>query len=69
MNFEQILNFITEKPKHLLSEYVTPGENDMILHHELKRSTQNLVNIEYTLNRLEKEFKDSLAAAVLIKQS
>jgi len=36
MNFEQILNFITEKPKFMLSEFITPGENDQILYHELK---------------------------------
>lgn len=46
---------------------MTPGENDKILHYELKKCTENIVDMEYILDRLEKEFKDSLAAAIKIK--
>jgi hypothetical protein len=37
----------------MLSEYVTPGENDLILYHELKICTLNIVDLEYLLDRLE----------------
>lgn len=69
MNFEQILNFITEKPKQLLSEYVTPGENDQILYAELHNAFSDQVEFEYILERLENEFKNSLEAAIQIKKS
>lgn len=67
MNFEQILNFITEKPKFMLSEMVTPGDNNIILYQELKRSLKSNTNLSFILSRLEKEFKDSLEAANLVK--
>lgn len=68
MSFESILNFITEKPKHMLSEFVTPGSDNMVLYKELKQGLKGTKNLGFILNRLEKEFKDSLEAALLIKQ-
>ena len=70
MNFEQILNFITETPKQLLSgksQVVmggTPGgtgspPSDELLHSTLKKSTQGMQHIRFTLERLETEFMTS----------
>lgn len=53
MNFEQILNFITEKPKNLLSEYVTPDKNGPVLYQELKISLSGTPNLDFILGRLE----------------
>ena len=70
MNFEQILNFITETPKQLLSgkghalSGGTPGGSggpvpDELLHSTLKKSTQAMQHIRFTLDRLETEFMTS----------
>lgn len=70
MNFEQILNFITETPKQLLSGKSlvamggtpggsgTPAPNEL-LHSTLKKSTQGMQHIRFTLERLETEFMTS----------
>jgi hypothetical protein len=67
MGFEQILSFITEKPKFMLSEYTTPGNNDTILYQELKKSLRGNRHLTFILGKLEKEFKDSLEAANQIR--
>ena len=70
MNFEKILNFITETPKQLLSgkgqalSGGTPGGSggpmpDDLLHSTLKKSTQGMQHIRFTLDRLETEFMTS----------
>jgi ecotropic viral integration site 5 protein len=65
MNFEQILNFVTEKPKHLLSEHMMTPQFDLqeTMHSELKRATKDIRHLQFTLQRLEKEFRDSLEAS------
>lgn len=68
MGFEQILNFITEKPKYMLSEHVTPDAENRHLCLELKKSFKVNTNLSFILSKLEKEFKDSLEAATLIRQ-
>jgi hypothetical protein len=63
MNFEQILNFISEKPKVLLSETIeTPGGEES-MYMQIKRATKDMQFIEFTLERLEKEFRDSHEAS------
>jgi hypothetical protein len=55
MNFEQILSFITENPKQLLSgKGITPGEYpDDIIYCLIKKSTEKMSNLDYTLEKLE----------------
>ncbi|CDW76802.1 tbc domain-containing protein [Stylonychia lemnae] len=68
MNFEQILNFITEKPKTILSEHISLDDQRPILYQELKTCLKDTPKLDFILTKLEREFKDSLEAANLPKQ-
>lgn len=60
MSFEEILNYVTEKPKLQLSELGTPLSKEHLIYHELNQASKGMVNLNYMLRRLEKEFSDSL---------
>ena len=62
MSFEQILNFITEKPKLLLSEEATAGQG-MSMYWQLKKGAM-VAHLDYVVDRLEQEFKNSLEDAI-----
>ncbi len=60
MNFEQILNFVSETPKQILSgKGVTPNGEDQpaIIYKKIKLASQNMTHLSYTLEKLETEFK------------
>ena len=59
MNFEQILGFVSDAPKRLLSGGALPRS----LHAELKVGTSQVRHLRFTLDLLEKEFLDQLQAA------
>lgn len=61
MSFENILNFISERPKQLLSERDHTPEESM--HMQIKRATKEMRHIQFTIERLEQEFRDSLEAS------
>lgn len=63
MNFEQILNFVSEKPKHILAEYMMTPDSSLHMHTQLRRVTYEMNDLSFTLERLEKEFRDSLDAS------
>ena len=69
MNFEQILNFVSETPKLMLASNkhsLTPTDNEdltEVLHSLIKKATKNMSHISYTLDKLEIEFKQSHEAA------
>jgi hypothetical protein len=70
MNFEQIISFVTDMPKQLLSgkkinAQGTPGgePSEDLLHTTLKKSTKGMKHIRYTLERLEQEFMTSFDAS------
>ena len=69
MNFEQILNFVSETPKLMLASNknsLTPNGNEdltEVLHTLIKRATKSMSHISYTLDKLEIEFKLSHEAA------
>ena len=65
MPFEQILNFISERPKQLLSQGIdeTPDSSATTMYDELKAVTKNMRNMDYVLGQLEKEFLESLKEA------
>ena len=65
MNFEQILNFITEKPKTMLTEKNVDYKKEELIYHLLKKSSKGMHDLTYLLQRLEQEFKDSQEAALL----
>eukprot|EP00347_Sterkiella_histriomuscorum_P007183 403349944 len=67
MNFEQILNLITERPKQLLSENVKIEINEPILYKQLSDKLQ-MHNLSFMLMNLEQEFKSSLEASNLPKK-
>lgn len=62
MNFEQILSFVSDKPKQLLS-YPKNGEeilSDKTLYSSIKGSVREIKHTDFLLQRLEQEFMDSL---------
>lgn len=63
MNFEQILNFITEKPKLILSECCNQVTGENLIYSLLKKSSKGKPDLSFLLQRLEQEFNNSLAAA------
>ncbi len=67
MNFEHILNFITEKPKQMLScqteEETRELEQNNRIYYRLRDLHKDMLDQKYMLNRLEREFKESLDAA------
>ena len=73
MNFEQILNFVSETPKHMLASNkhsLTPTDNEdltQVLHSLIKNATNSMSHISYTLDKLEIEFKLSHEAANHLK--
>ncbi len=73
MNFEQILNFVSETPKLMLASNkhsLTPSDNDdltQVLHSLIKNATKSMTHISYTLDKLEIEFKLSHEAANHLK--
>jgi hypothetical protein len=60
MNFENILSFITEKPKLMLSEHPQDVKREDLVYHLLKMSSKGKPDLSYLLYRLEKEFIESL---------
>lgn len=41
--------------------------HDEVIYKQLKQSLKSTLHLGYTLNRLEKEFKDSLDASLFVK--
>jgi hypothetical protein len=60
MSFEQIVSFVSEQPKHFLSANTPEAES---LYDQLKKATKKMSQLDYTLERLEKEFRDSYEAS------
>ena len=62
-SFEQILNFIVDKPKQILSETAVHDQNNPHIYIELKQCMGTGKKLTFILEKLEKEFKDSLLTA------
>jgi len=67
MNFEQILNYITEKPKYVFSIGAAEEEKvetDSHIYWKLKEAAKGFKGDQrFIMERLEQEFKDSLETA------
>lgn len=56
MGFEEILSYVTEKPKLILSELDTPLDMEHLVYHELRQESKGMVNLNYMLRRIETEY-------------
>ena len=60
MGFEEMLNYITDQPKISLIQNCDNENREDLLYYQLKASSKGMVNLDYLLQRLNKEFQEQI---------